>query len=75
MGVAEYAIINLTGRVNTPLDFWGCTNSPICHADMFQTYGDCPNKMDLEFSMSGKAVNSIVQSIHFRDGRYQGLSG
>ena len=46
MGVAEEAIRKATGRFNTPMEFWGCTNSPRYHADRFHTYINCPNKTD-----------------------------
>ena len=31
MSVTEEAIIKAKGRVNAPMEFWGCTNSPIYH--------------------------------------------
>ena len=40
MSVAEEAIRNATYRVNYPLEFWGCTNYPIYHADRFHTYSN-----------------------------------
>ena len=46
MSVPEEAIRKETGRVNALLEFWGCTNSPIYHADRLHTYRNCPNKMD-----------------------------
>ena len=48
MSVAEEAIINSTGRVNAPLELWGCNNSPRYHVDRFHTYTNCPNKIDPE---------------------------
>ena len=47
MSVVEEAIRKAKGRVNAPLEFWGCTNSPINHADRFHTDRNYPNKMDL----------------------------
>ena len=44
MIVAEDAIIKVTGRFNTPSEFWGCTNFPKSHADRFHTYRNRPNK-------------------------------
>ena len=49
MSVAEYAIRKSTGRVNNPLKFWGCTNSPRYHEARFHTYINLPNKMDPDF--------------------------
>ena len=46
MSVTEEAIQKASGRVNAPLEFWGCTNSPRYHVDKFHTYRNCPNKMD-----------------------------
>ena len=46
MSVDEEAIRKATGRVNSPLECWGCTNSPIYHANRLHTYRKCPNKMD-----------------------------
>ena len=46
MSVVEEAILKATGKFNSPLECWGCTNSPIYHAYMFHTYRNFPNKMD-----------------------------
>ena len=46
MSVAEEAIRKATGRVNAPMECWGCTNYPRYHADKFHTYRNCHNKMD-----------------------------
>ena len=46
MSVAEEAIRKATGRVNAPLDCWGCTNFPRYHAYRFHTDRNCPNKID-----------------------------
>ena len=46
MIVAEEAIRMATGRVSSPLEFWGCTNSPRYHTDRLRTYRTYPNKMD-----------------------------
>ena len=43
--VAKDAIIKATGRVNSPLEYWGCTTSPRDHADRFHTYRNYTNKM------------------------------
>ena len=50
MRVSEYSIRKETGRFNTPLECWGCTNSPRYHADRFHTYRNCPNKRDPDVS-------------------------
>ena len=50
MSVAEEAIRNITVRVNTLMECWGCTNSPRYHASRFHTYRNCPNKMNLDMA-------------------------
>ena len=57
MSVAEEAIRNATYRVNYPLEFWGCTNYPIYHADRFHTYSNWPDNMDPD--MEERAKRSI----------------
>ena len=54
MSVSEETIIKATGRVNAPLEWWGCTNRPRYHADRFCTYRNCPNKMDPDVAESVK---------------------
>ena len=62
MGVAEEAIINSTGRVEAPLECWGCTNSPRYHADRFYTYRNCPNNMDSDLAYRAKqSIQEYVQ--------------
>ena len=46
MSVSKEAIRKITGRFNTPMEFWGCTNSPRYHADRLHAYRNFPNKMD-----------------------------
>ena len=46
MSVSKEALIKAKGRVDTPLDYWGYTNSPRYHMYRFYTYRNCPNKMD-----------------------------
>ena len=46
MSVSEDAIRKSTGRFNTPVECWGCTNSPGYHVDRFHTYINFPNKGD-----------------------------
>ena len=46
ISVAEDTIRKATGRLNTPLECWGCTISPIYHAERFYTYRNCPNERD-----------------------------
>ena len=46
MSMDEEAIRKSIGRFNTPVECWGCTNSPRYHADRFHTYRNCPNKRD-----------------------------
>ena len=38
ISVAKETIRKATGRVNPPLECWGCTNPPRYHGDWFQTY-------------------------------------
>ena len=45
MSVEEEAIRKVTGRVNAPLEWWGCTNSSSYHVDRLHTYSNCPNNM------------------------------
>ena len=54
MGVAEEAIRKETGRFNAPLDFWGCTNSPVYHMDRFHTFNNCPQNMDPDVAERAK---------------------
>ena len=46
MSVSEEAIRNATGRVNSSMEYWGCTNSLRYHAERFHTYRNPPNKVD-----------------------------
>ena len=46
MSVSKEALIKEKVRVNTPLDYWGYTNSLRYHMYRFYTYRNCPNKMD-----------------------------
>ena len=46
MIVAEEAIRKATGGINAPLEFWGCTNSPIYHTYRFHIYSKYSNNMD-----------------------------
>ena len=50
MSVSEESIRKATGRFNTPMGFWGCTNYPRYHTDRFHTYRNCPNKRDPEIA-------------------------
>ena len=43
MIMAEYDIRNAAGILNTPLEVWGCINSPIYHVDRFHTDKMDPN--------------------------------
>ena len=44
--VTKEAIRKATGRVNDPLEFLVCTNSPRYHANRFHTYRNFTNNMD-----------------------------
>ena len=46
MSMDEEAIRNETVRFKSPMECWGCTNSPRYHADRFHTYRNCPNERD-----------------------------
>ena len=50
ISAAEYSIIKATGRFNTPVECWGCTNSPKYDADRFCMYRNFPNKRDPDFA-------------------------
>ena len=50
MSVAVEATRKAAGRVNAPLEFWGCTNSHRYHAERFHTYRNFPNNMDSDVS-------------------------
>ena len=54
MSVSEETIIKATGRVNAPIERWGCTNSPIYHAGRFHAYSNCPKKMDPDVTERAK---------------------
>ena len=45
MSVAEEAKIQLIGRVNAPIEVWGCTKYPGYHTYRFKTYWKCPQDM------------------------------
>ena len=45
MSVYEEAKRNTTGRFNSPLEFYSCTNSIIYHEESFNTYMNFHNKM------------------------------
>ena len=45
MIITEEATRKAKGRVNTQLECWGCTNPSIYHAERFNAYMNCPNKM------------------------------
>ena len=46
MIVDEEDIRKATGKFNTAVECWGCTNYPIYHVDRFNTYRNFPNKRD-----------------------------
>ena len=46
MRLAKEAIRKATGRVNAPLEYWGCTNSIRYDSYRFHTYRNFPNYMD-----------------------------
>ena len=75
MSVGEGAIIKSTVRVNTPLQFWGRTNSPGYHVDRFHTYKNKHKKYGPRCCGMGKSVNSRLSPMQFSDGREQGLPG
>ena len=54
MGMAEESIRNETGRFNTPVECWGCTNYPRYHADRFHTHRNFPNKGDSDVAERAK---------------------
>ena len=54
ISVAEDSIRKATDRFNTPLECWGCTNSPRYHAERFHTYRNFPNKRDTDVNYQAK---------------------
>ena len=54
MSVSEEAIIKATGRFNTLLECWGCTNPPRYHVDRFHTYRNFPNNMEPDVAEHAK---------------------
>ena len=45
MSLAEEAIRKATGRFNTPVDCWGCINSPIYHVHRFTLTETAPTRV------------------------------
>ena len=46
MSVDKEATIKATGRFNTCVECWGCTNPPRYHKGRFHTYRNCNNNRD-----------------------------
>ena len=44
ISVSEEDTRKATGKVNAPLEWWGCKNYPRYHVERFHTYRNCPNK-------------------------------
>ena len=62
MNVVEESIRKAAGRVDSPLECWGCTNYPIYHADRLHAYRNCLNKMDPTVAERAKrSVQEYVQ--------------
>ena len=69
MSMTEYSIRNATGRFNTRLKFWGCTNPPRYHADRFHTYINCPNKRDPDVDeQENNSIQEHVQNTSMKGG-------
>ena len=72
MSVAEESIRKAAGGFNTPVEFWGCTNSPRYHGDRFHTYRNCPNKRDPDVS---EQANQSIQVYDVRKSMIGGSRG
>ena len=72
MSVAEYTIRKETGRFNTPVYFWGCTNPPKYHEDSFHTYRNCPKKRDTDVAEQAKQSIQEYDQITSMIGRIRG---
>ena len=70
MSVSEEATRKTIGRFNATLEFWGCTNSPIYHADRFHTYRNCPNKRDPDVA---ERENQSIQKYYQRTSMMGGI--
>ena len=46
--VDEEAIGKAKGRINTPLEYLGCTNPPKYHDYRFHNYSNCHKKIDMD---------------------------
>ena len=69
MSVDEEATRKATGGLNTPVEFWGCTNSPIYHAGRFHTYRNCPNKRDPDVAeLENQSIQEYAQQISILGG-------
>ena len=65
----EDAIRNATGRLNTPMEYWGCTNSLKYHTDRFHTYRNGPNKRDPDVAEQAKqSIQKYAQSTSIMGG-------
>ena len=56
--VSKETVTKEKGRVNAPLECWGCTNSPIYHADRFQRYINYPNNTEADIA---ERANQSIQ--------------
>ena len=57
MNAVEDIIRKKIDRANAPLEFWGCTNSPIYYAERFHTDSKCPNKIEPDMEDRAKWSN------------------
>ena len=64
-----------TCEFNAPLEFCGCTNSHIFHVDMFYTYSNYPNKMDLYVAERAEKSTEEYDQINSAMGWRRGSQG
>ena len=75
ISMAEEAIRKVKGRVNYPLECWGCTKSPIYHTGRFHTYRNCPNNMDPDVAERAKRAKRSIQEYAQRNSEIGGSRG
>ena len=75
MSVSKEAIRKATGRVNAPLEWWGCTNPPYIPYIQVTHLQELPQQDGLGNSGACEVVTSRVQPTKFSNGREQGFPG
>ena len=75
MSVVEEAVRKAKGRVNAPLECWGCTNSPRYHADRFHTYRNFLNNLDTDMAECAKRSIQEYAQLNSSMGGSRGSQG